>query len=926
MKFSTVRDTASGALLASIAFILVFSAFPVQPVAAASSPLFSMTLIAPTSNPVRRQWAAIITNSYQSANIDAKLVYVSFGTLANLLFGPSKAILYKDGGFDAGFIGYGGGTVLPDIGTNNVINYRTNNFPPNGQNYAFYSNATYDKLADQYAASFDPAQRARIGQQMVQIVAQDRPYVVLEQPADVYAWTGNIAPWSQQQTESIAVTGLDIQHFKVNDACAATKSCVVNVAETGDINSVNNIPTTVANTLYDRYVYGPAGFTAGGGSTEELDARTLTYFNALASSITSTPDHLTWTVKVIPHTWHDSATVTADDYVFTYLSGVRSDVGFVGIGTLQTVLGLNTQFTFLNGTTDYVKNGTYYHGTGPAGFTPNTTFKTIDAQTFTFTLGTAYSFTDPSITSVSALPLHILDKIPASTWSTSWWSQLSTKPTTVKWDSSRFGGNGSYAWAYGPVGDGPYVYKGYDTVAGVGTLQRFDQYWNATGLWSIGQFSVKTIHVDFIQGKDASIAALKNGQVNYLDAQYTFNKDDISTLKGLGANVVISVDPSTGWQEMGFNMAHPVFGTGTGTPLGQQNPAKAAQAARWVRQALSYLVPRQYIITNLLQGLAVPGITEVCTCFNTLYPSSVQPDPYDPTAARSFLAAAGYQTGVAPPSTGGTITLPPIPPIPPINISGKVVTVNVKVPSFLLGNTFTVSGNFAVDPVKAYNAGGFAVVLEQSVDNGTHWTPVVFGLTTPGTGTYSLSYVPRDVSGTVQYKVLFTGIPANYIAVTGLNNPVLIIGNLRADFGGAVPKNRSPANVTQPAYGATSTLVIGTLADVVAALTQAVNNGLLVTNGNIKNLAGGISDRLSTLQQSISGLQTGTQNALNQVQAGAASKGDVSNVQNSVNSVSSQLSTLSGQVSSLTNVAYAAIAIAVVLGLIAIALSMRKRS
>lgn len=925
MKFSTIRDTASGALLASLTFILVFSSFPVQPVAAATSPLFSMTLIAPTSNPVRRQWAAIIANSYQSANIDARLVYVSFGTLIEHMFDQTSPTLYANGGFDAGFVGWGGGTVLPDYGTNNVVNYRSQNLPPNGNNYAWYKNATYDDLAEQYANSFDANARAQIGQKMVRIVAQERPFLIIEYPAEVYAWASNISPWNQQQTESIATTGLDIQHFNVNDACAETKSCVLNVAETGDINSVNNVPTSIANSLYDRYVYGPAGYAGGGGSLEELDPRTLTYFNALATSITSSADHLDWTVKFLPHTWHSSAKVTADDYVFTYMSDLRADVGCVCIGTLQTLLGLKAQFTFLNGTTRYVDNGTY-SATEPAGWTPDSTFKAVDETTFTFHISSAYVFADPILTGGSALPMHILEKIPASQWATSFWSTLQKTPTTVTWDQNKYGGNGSYAWAYGPVGDGPYAYKGYDTVAGVGTLQRFDNYYNATGLWSIGQFVVKTIHIDFIQGKDAAIAALKNGQVNYLDAQYTFNNDDISTLKGLGAITVLNVDPSTGWQEMGLNMGHPVFGTGTGTPLGQSDPSKAATAARYVRQALSYLIPRQYIIDNLLQGLAAPGITQICTCFGALYPSDVQPDPYDPTAARSFLAAAGYQTGVAPPSTGGTISLPPIPPIPPLNISGKIVTVDVKVPSFLLGNTFTVSGSFAVDPVKAYDAGGFAVVLEQSVDDGTTWAPVAYSLTTPGTGTYTISYVPHDVSGSVQYQVLFTGIPANYLAVTGLNEASLIQAQLFTDFGGLAPSVGRAANVTQPAYGPTSTITVGTLADVIGAITQAVNDGLLVTNGNIKNLAGGINDRLSSLQQSISNLQSGTQDALNQVQSGAASKGDVSNVQASVNSVSSQLSALSSQVSSLTNVAYAAIGIAVVLGLIAIALAMRKRS
>jgi ABC-type transport system substrate-binding protein len=54
-------------------------------------------------------------------------------------------------------------------------------------------------------------------------------------------------------------------------------------------------------------------------------------------------------------------------------------------------------------------------------------------------------------------------------------------------------------------------------------------------------------------------------------------------------------------------MRHPVFGTGTETPLGKSNPERAAEAARYVRQAFDYLIPRQLIIDNLISGLATPG-------------------------------------------------------------------------------------------------------------------------------------------------------------------------------------------------------------------------------------------------------------------------------------------------------------------------------
>ena len=115
-----MEDSATGAILAAISFILIFSAVPIPAATASGQTYFSFTLIAPTSNPVRRQWSSIIASSFESANIGVNLIFTSFGTLINRAFGSAPGPNYNDGGFDALFIGFGGGTPLPDFGTNNV--------------------------------------------------------------------------------------------------------------------------------------------------------------------------------------------------------------------------------------------------------------------------------------------------------------------------------------------------------------------------------------------------------------------------------------------------------------------------------------------------------------------------------------------------------------------------------------------------------------------------------------------------------------------------------------------------------------------------------------------------------------------------------------------------------------------------------------
>ena len=321
MSFSVnSNDTLKGVVLGLFAFVLVSSAMPLSTVTvhAATTPYFSMTLIAPTSNPLRRQWAAIIQNSYVSGNIDAKLIYESFSQMLAILLGcangcPAKT--FASGGWDATFVGNGGGTSLPDFGTQNVAFYRNEgpgDVPPNGQNYYFFKNATFNSLADDYNTNFNVAARLADAQKMVAIAAQERPGVIIYYPLQAYAYSSGFKPWGVNATGNgpsatapitSSTAGIDYAHWNTGSASA------INVAVTGNIDNINQLPTAAQNSIYDRYIWGPIA-----DSTEQADARGVgVYLNALATSITSSADHKTWTVNVKPHNFQDGVPVTALD-------------------------------------------------------------------------------------------------------------------------------------------------------------------------------------------------------------------------------------------------------------------------------------------------------------------------------------------------------------------------------------------------------------------------------------------------------------------------------------------------------------------------------------------------------------------------------------------------------------------------------------
>jgi len=260
----------------------------------------------------------------------------------------------------------------------------------------------------------------------------------------------------------------------------------------------------------------------------------------------------------------------------------------------------------------------------------------VDPLTLKFNLPNPYAYFVERILSNYMIPKHVLESVPVANWKENAFNTAASSYTV-----------GSYT-AYGPVGTGPYIYAAYDPTTTANVLMKNNNYWNKTGLEATGTFGIETLYIQCIEGMDPAIAALKNGDVDVLDSQYQL-ATKISAIEE-GGDAVVAYDAFS-VQELGFNMQHPVFGTGVDTPLGKQDPSRAAEAARYVRQAMNHLIDRETIIATLMDGYATPGVqTEICTLTAGWDPATFKAYSYDTTLAKSLLAAAGYDTGVAPPA------------------------------------------------------------------------------------------------------------------------------------------------------------------------------------------------------------------------------------------------------------------------------------
>ncbi len=592
-----------------------------------AAPLFSTTLIVPTNNPVRVEYAKKITRNMVALGIDAKLVQLSFSDLANRLFfsGVPQGATYAAGGYDIGFIGWGYTNPIPDFASN--LYGSSGSWAPNGNNYALYSNPQVNSLFDQFYGTTDTNQQISTLNQIQEKVFHDKPYNYIYEAAALLPREQKWLSWGKQNVSTV-VTFPDIQQWS-----GGTELTLAEQNRALPDSGLNPAITNKANTFAAFYIYNPIMFSGAG--LQDTDGRDQTFYPALATSISSTPDQLIWTIN-IRHgaTFQSGVEITADDFVWTRWAMLNPATASVNHQTDVSALGNVVDFTFLNGTTVTLDNRASTSDPIRHGL-----WKATGEYQFQFHLPSVNAFTRQTYAAFAPLPKHILEKFPSNTWDTIPFS-TAISPYLYTWDTGKYGGSGSYT-AVGPVGAGPYYLQTYDFTNNIATLKKYAGYWNATGLGALGRFTVDTYKVQWISDKASAISALENGQVNVLEYNYQFNGNDATSLQNMGFNVNRS--PSLGWQEQAFNLKHPVFGTGVATPLGQNDPSQAAEAARHVRTAISHLIPRNQITNDLLGGLGYPLASWVGPGWEQYYDSALVPDSYDLNAAAAELRAAGYQ-------------------------------------------------------------------------------------------------------------------------------------------------------------------------------------------------------------------------------------------------------------------------------------------
>jgi len=691
-------------LMLSLVAVMALSTLSVNVVTAQDETLFKVTIIAPgNANMVRRQWGQIFANSLRQLGIDARVVFLGWAGVYDRVFLPPEDIVGKtwdEGGYDLQLVGWTPG-LIPEP---RQLWYGGPEFlAPTGQNYYLWNNTESNLLLDTFITSTDSDEQNQSLQAWASLFYN-------EVPASQIFYSSTPAVVTPELELPASPNGKGWLHFNAqcNPEWIKGKTSVV-YTSTGEIYSL--IPPT-SNSWYDTIILSCVfnGLAQVAGDLSDLA------IPGLLTSWNSSENGFKWTFNCRTGVkWHDGEDFTADDVVFSLWALMNGDAGSQFVGYYQSVYGDNVKFTYSNDTSTTLGTGTR------EGNITAVDAYTVEAWLPELALGKPYGYFDPYLLSFAnnIIPKHIFENIPVAEWSTTCFNTGVGEYTI---------GGTTYT---GPVGTGPYKWVSYDATAQLVHLEKFDDYWNATALEADGLFQVEDYYIKYIADKTPALAALKNDEVDILDPQYQMQVD-IPTIDPAWGKVLLQ--EGTGRQEIGYNNRHPIFGTGVDTPLGQSTPSRAAEAARYVRIAFDYAVPRQLIIDSLMAGFGEAGATPMLPT-QPFYNSSVTAREYDLSKAKEYLEKAGY-------------TVPALPGPPEYE--------------FFVGMSVAMRGTYT-DPDTGNVVADRLIELRETTDNVTFET--VATTTTDLSGRYFFTVSPSE-PGTYYYWLY----DSEYAAVVGPYN------------------------------------------------------------------------------------------------------------------------------------------------------------
>ncbi len=581
---------------------------------------FFVHMIAPTSNPVRMQYAQLMEGELPKIGIGAELSLISWAAL-----GPrctdQEVGMYSEGGYDICFIG--SAYTIGCRGTTGPFEvlrwlFGSEEIPPSGLNVGYWS-SELEQGYNNYRAqeSDDLLEKITTNLNLTEV-----KYDIHEWQKLWYDTMPNVLIYNQYEVQAIS-TGLygydPVQAYpllSIEDMWTTIDYLggdqVVAAASTAGA----TFNPMIATDVYDQYMSAQS-FDGLYGRTPSKEAVLPTGTNR-ATWMTDnygTTDYL----ALVPRMATKMGNYSANG--LSYQVDMRDDIYFHD-GHKADMWDL--AMSFQAQMTPDVASSVYSNIVIPFGLDNKTgkhgnySFVVSDPngdghdERINITLATTFAPFEGDYLGQSFYPEHILgdpvthgfttagDFDPNNLWI--------TKPADWKYHSTTTGRNTDPGGYEGPISVGSMIFKNFDSTTGFATLQKFNQTkWdNATSAW-VTDTSVSHWNIDaldkmpnnakvIVASMDSALADLKTGGVNIMDVQFTMANilDELQ----VEATIQAVLSPETGWQAIYMN------------PKFEQDGVHHL-AKKGVRHAISHMVPREDIITYLMNGMGSPAFTPV---------------------------------------------------------------------------------------------------------------------------------------------------------------------------------------------------------------------------------------------------------------------------------------------------------------------------
>ncbi|MCC7276130.1 MAG: twin-arginine translocation signal domain-containing protein [Alphaproteobacteria bacterium] len=548
-------------------------------VARAAPPFFKLYFMIPNNQPARMIWGTLAAQQMVKIGIDVVSSYVPFTVII-----PRRTTgagkPHAEGGWDAYLERYYYSSIAP---LPNTL-FHSKAVPPNGPNFYYINDPVLDAAMDEYASTADDARRMAAIRAFEKRWYETEPMTILFYPEDVIAINPKMKGFTATTFNPVFYP--DPENWIIDGSTDAAFASWAPPSTLVPMYSTGYNESNIFGPVYDRLL------TYDSWNSKKL-------VPSLAESWTTSPDGKKWVIKLRQGVkWHSGEEFTAEDVKFTW------DVILDKAYATQNQAGFAKVF-------------------GGAGAYKVTGKHEITVELPEYTI----LFKELVMGATAIMPMHAYKDIKPEAMRghviSTWLGTFTTKTSDGKSYTSR-----------GGIGTGPWIAQGFDPARKAYKFTKNPNYWRKT------PGNVQTFYVVNIQGTDSVLSALKAGEIDAHDPMY-----DVGTLAG-------TIDPKWGkvltfdsfkWQHICYNLKHPVFGTGVETPLGKQDPSRAAEAAAYIRKAISHAMPREQIVKEIAAGYGKEGTVPMPFSAPEYDHDLLKPIAYDLDLAKSFMEKAGYK-------------------------------------------------------------------------------------------------------------------------------------------------------------------------------------------------------------------------------------------------------------------------------------------